>query len=44
MLFGMNQSILKQADKLPLSSLMAINGELRMQTEKFALYRKEEKP
>jgi len=36
--------MIKQADKLPLASLMAMNGELRLQTEKFALSRKEEKP
>jgi hypothetical protein len=36
--------MLKQADKLPLASLMAMNGELRLQTEKFALSKKEEKP
>jgi hypothetical protein len=36
--------MLKQVDKLPLASLMAMNGELRLQTEKFALSRKEEKP
>ena len=36
--------MLKQADKLPLASLMAMNGELRLQTEKFAISKKEEKP
>ena len=36
--------MLKQVDKLPLASLMAINGELRLQTEKFAISKKEEKP
>ena len=44
LLFIMNQQMLKQADKLPLASLMAMNGELRLQTEKFAISKKEEKP
>jgi hypothetical protein len=29
---------------LPLAILMAMNGELRLQSEKFSIYKKEEKP